>query len=67
MNKKGDGVTCKKCGISSQKIEFHCAFCNRVTVIGVQERVAQSTGNSMVMKMSVHQTVVFSMETMEFT
>lgn len=60
VNEEGDGVKCKKCSTFADKIEFICAFCNRATIIGVQERVAQPTGRSTVIKMPVHQTVVFS-------
>ena len=33
----GDAVVCKKCSDIAERIEFNCAFCGRVTIIGVQE------------------------------
>ena len=61
IDDSGEAVTCKKCPTSNVKsIEFHCSFCNRVTVIGVQERVAKRSGKVSVMQLSIHKTFVFS-------
>ena len=60
MNKNGDGVTCKKCGTVTDTIDFSCAFCGKNTIIGVEERVAKPAGRTSVVKMAVHNTVVFS-------
>ena len=60
VNKEGSGATCKKCGLRISQLEFFCAFCGRVTDIPVQYRVAASAGRAVVMQMSVHKTVVFS-------
>ena len=57
-----DGVICKKCGIRSEGISFHCAFCSRVTVIPVKHRVAASAGRATTIQMSVHKTVIFSIQ-----
>lgn len=55
-----DVVTCRKCLTENSSIEFHCSFCDRKTVISVQERVQKSQGKVTVMQLSVHKTVVFS-------
>ena len=62
VNANGDGVTCKKCGNRGRSniIQFHCSFCNRVTNIGVQERIAKLEGRVTTVQMSVHTTAVFS-------
>ena len=41
-------------------IRFHCAFCNRVTTMGVEYRVAKQVGKVAIIQMSVHETVVFA-------
>ena len=56
----GDAVVCKKCSDIAERIEFNCAFCGRVTIIGVQERVSERAGKTVVMELSIHKTVVFS-------
>ena len=60
MNANGDGVACKKCGVWNNRLEFHCSFCNRVSNIGVQERIAKLEGRVTTVRMSVHTTAVFS-------
>lgn len=35
------GVSYRKCGHRFKILQFHCSFCNRVTNIGVEERVAK--------------------------
>ena len=62
MNEHGDGVTCKKCSKTTHKLEFFCPLCSRVTMIGVEERLAKPAGRTMVVKMAVHHTVIFSVE-----
>lgn len=64
VNENGDGVTCKKCGAVTDTIEFFCAFCNKVTNISVEERLAKPAGRTMVVKMAVHDTVLFCVEMM---
>ena len=60
IDEDGKGVTCKKCRHKNDKTQFHCSFCNKTTIIPVQYRVANSSGNATVLQMSVHKTVVFS-------
>ena len=71
INPGGDGVTCKKCNALTKMIDFHCAFCNRVSNIGVmlEQPVAAKQPTRQggteaprvtVVQMSVHQTVVFA-------
>ncbi|KAJ7360352.1 hypothetical protein OS493_016984 [Desmophyllum pertusum] len=60
LDSSGEGVTCRKCNAKARKIEFHCSFCDRVAVIGVEYRVKANTGRAVSMQMSVHKTVVFS-------
>ena len=60
MNEAGSGVTCKKCGTFAGKIEFFCSFCDLVTEIPVEYRVAAPAGRATVINMSVHKTVIFS-------
>ena len=60
VDSSGNFVTCKKCTDKTTSIEFYCAFCGHVTIIGVQERVAKRNGKVKVMNLSVHKTVVFS-------
>lgn len=55
-----DGVSCKKCNLRASRIEFHCSFCDRITNIGVEERVAKRQGKVTIVQMSVHKTVVFA-------
>lgn len=62
VNQQGDGVTCKKCGVFSNQIEFFCAFCSKVTTIPVQYRLAAISGQATIVQMSVHKTVVFSIK-----
>ena len=60
MNENGDGATCKKCGKVVNSVEFFCAFCGRTTIISVEERLAKPAGRTRMIKMAVHDTVVFS-------
>ena len=60
VNPGGDGVTCKKCRDRNKILQFHCEFCNRVSSIEVEERVAKLEGKVTTIQMSVHTTVVFS-------
>ena len=62
MNEHGDGVTCKKCSTTTDTIEFFCPLCSRVTNISVEERLAKAAGRTMVVKMAVHDTVLFCVE-----
>lgn len=62
VNRAGDCVSCKKCGTNVPTIEFHCAFCGKVTLIPVKYREAGQTGNAVILQMSVHKTVVFSVK-----
>lgn len=59
MDSSGQGVLCLKCNKRSKEIDFHCSFCDRRTVIGVEYRVKKSSGRAVSMQMSVHKTVVF--------
>ena len=57
------GVACKKCKTFCETIEFHCAFCGRVTMIPVSDRVsAAAAGRAVTIQMSIHKTVVFSIK-----
>ena len=60
VNKEGSGATCKKCGTFVSQMEFFCAFCGKVTDIPVEYRAATSAGQAVIMQMSVHKAVVFS-------
>jgi len=61
VNANGYGVSCKRCNKRDISIiRFHCAFCNRVTTMGVEYRVAKQVGKVAIIQMSVHETVVFA-------
>ncbi len=62
VNEAGSGVTCKKCGTFASQIDFNCAFCSQESRIPVEYRLAKIRGQATVVKMSVHKTVVFSIE-----
>ena len=59
VDSSGEGVSCRKCNKKATKIDFHCSFCDRKTIIGVEYRVKKSSGRAVSMQMSVHKTVVF--------
>ena len=59
VDSNGEGVTCRKCNKKSKMIEFHCSFCEKKTIIGVEYRVKKDTGCVFSMQMSVHKTLVF--------
>lgn len=59
VDSSGEGVTCRKCNKKAKEIEFHCSFCDRKTIIGVEYRVKKSSGRAVSMQISVHKTVVF--------
>ena len=62
VEKERDGVRCKKCGTRASSIELHCSICDRVTVLPVKYRSASRSGNTTTIQMSVHKTIVFSIQ-----
>lgn len=62
VDRAQDVVRCTKCPSTTTTIEFHCSFCDRVTIMPVKYRVAAGAGNVTTMQMSVHNTVVFSLK-----
>lgn len=62
VDENGEGASCKKCSTTTNTIEFFCAFCSRTTTMPVSYRVAKIEGRATVVQMSVHKTVVFSVQ-----
>ena len=63
VSETGDDVSCNRCSKAATKIEFHCAFCGRVSTIpvtptlnvgGPEPKIINNLGGSF------HKTVVFS-------
>ena len=63
LMKGNSGVVCKKCNNSHEIVDFLCPFCDKAIKISVRDRVAAVvSGRASSVKMSVHKTVVFSIQ-----